>query len=92
MDTRDFMLNYYETIKNLYGIYIIWILLYYISSHLHVYLCTPNTYIGFILMPFVAPAPHCQALRWVIYNGGNSIVNMWLLLGSWLLVYIKPIK
>ena len=32
---------------------------------------------------FVAPAPHCQAMRWVITNGGNIITQMWIVLGTW---------
>jgi hypothetical protein len=28
--------------------------------------------------------PHCQSLRWVIYNGANTINNMWIILGAWL--------
>jgi hypothetical protein len=23
-------------------------------------------------------------LRWVIFNGGNIITNMWLILGTWI--------
>ena len=30
-------------------------------------------------------APHCQAFRWVIYNGGYAINMMWLLIGNWLI-------
>jgi hypothetical protein len=39
------------------------------------------------MSPFMAAAPHCQALRWAIYNGGNNIVSMWLILGMWLMSY-----
>jgi hypothetical protein len=43
------------------------------------------------MSPFMAAAPHCQALRWGIYNGGNSIVSMWLTMGVWLVGYITPL-
>ena len=38
----------------------------------------------FLTSPFVAAAPHCVALRWVIYEGGNTITSMWLSLGTYL--------
>jgi hypothetical protein len=46
---------------------------------------------GFVLSPFMAAAPHCQALRWVLYHGGNSIISMWVSIGLWCLGYLKPI-
>lgn len=77
--------------KNIFGIYILWVFLHFISSHMYVKLCTPASISGFILSPFMAAAPHCQALRWVLYNGGNSIISMWVTLGLWLSGYLKPI-
>jgi hypothetical protein len=77
--------------KNIFGIYILWIFLHFASSHMYVKLCTPGTITGFLLSPFMAAAPHCQALRWVLYNGGNSIISMWVTVGLWLLGYLKPI-
>jgi len=66
------------------GIYIVWIVLHYISAHLYVSWCTPLTIIGFLLSPFIVPAPHCQAFRWVIVNGSNTITLMWCSFGTWL--------
>ena len=54
--------------------------------------CLPFTIAGFVLSPFLIPAPHCYGLRWIIYNGGNSIVSMWALLSTWLVARIIPIK
>jgi hypothetical protein len=65
------------------GIIILWILLHFVTPHLYVYFCTPATIVGFITSPFIAPAPHCSALRWCIYNSGNFITTMWMLIGSW---------
>lgn len=83
---------YVQPFVNLFGVYIVWIVLFYACSHLHSRLCVPPTVTGFIMTPFLAPSPHCQAFRWVIYNGGNSIVSMWFLLGAWVLSYICPIQ
>jgi len=66
------------------GIYMMWILLHYVSAHLYAYFCAPSTFVGFIYSPFVIAAPHCRALRWVIFNGSVSIDNMWIVFGTWL--------
>jgi len=77
---------------NAAGIYLLWICLHYGASQLYVPLCAPNDVKGFVLSPFIAPAPHCQALRWLIYNGGNSISAMWIIFGTWCLSYLSPIR
>jgi hypothetical protein len=66
------------------GIYLLWIVLHYVSANLYVAWCTPMTLVGFLLSPFVVPAPHCQAFRWVIVSGSNYITTMWLTLGAWI--------
>ena len=66
-------------------IYLLWIVLHYISPHLYVHFCVPLTLHGFIMSPFIAPSPHCQALRWAIYNGGNTIIAMWVVFGTWIM-------
>lgn len=71
-------------IINISGIYIAWILIHYIASHCYITFCVPNTFYGFVMSPLLAPAPHCQGLRWAIYNGANVIGNMWIILGTWL--------
>jgi hypothetical protein len=80
--------NYiYKIIKfiiNISGIYILWIGLHYFASHLYTKLCTPNTIIGFLTAPFLTTTPHCQGLRWVVYNSANFINNMWVVFGTWL--------
>jgi len=74
-----------------FGIYGAWILLHYASANMYVRLCAYPSVVGFIASPFLAASPHCSALRWAIYNGGNSISSMWVVLGIWLLSYIVPI-
>ena len=75
-----------------FGIYLLWILMHYIASHLYVYWCVPATIMGLIMSPFLVPAPHCYGLRWIIYQGGNSIIVMWSFIGFWLIGKILPIK
>ena len=82
------MINPYLCLcQNICGIYLLWVFVHFISSHMYIRFCNPSTFIGFIMSPFMAAAPHCQALRWAIYNGGNNIVSMWITVGVWLMSY-----
>jgi hypothetical protein len=86
----------YKLVKifvNVSGIYLLWIFLHYLAAHLYVKLCVPNTILGFILSPFMTATPHCQGLRWIVYNAANMINNMWIVLGAWIcstLLIINP--
>lgn len=84
----DSLYNSGVIIINISGIYVAWILLHYIASQCYITFCVPNTFYGFVMSPFLAPAPHCQGLRWAIYNGANVIENMWIVLGTWLCCHI----
>lgn len=79
----NFLYDSVVYIINISGIYLLWVLLHYIASHLYINCCVPNTIYGFIMSPFMVPAPHCQGLRWIVYNGSNIITNMWVVLGTW---------
>jgi hypothetical protein len=64
--------------------YMAWVSAHYMSTHIYSYFCTNNSFYGFLISPFVAAAPHCVALRWIIYEGGNTITSMWLSLGTYM--------
>jgi len=36
------------------------------------------------MSPFMIATPHCQGLRWIIYNAAGIINNMWILIGAWI--------
>jgi len=77
----------YKTCKFIFkisGIYLLWICLHYIASHLYIKFCVPSTIFGFIMSPFMTATPHCLGLRWIVYNAANMINNMWLVLGAWI--------
>lgn len=74
-----------------FGIYFLWIAMHFVASHLYVRWCVPASITGLIMSPFLATAPHCYGLRWLVYNGGNSIIVMWSFIGTWLLSCIMPI-
>jgi hypothetical protein len=73
-------------------VYILWITIHYMATHLYTHLCTPLTFTGYFLSPFFVNAPHCQGLRWCIVHGAESINIFWLILGSWFTtkLVIKP--
>jgi hypothetical protein len=77
-----------ETIKdwfyNIAGIFILWIILHFGAANLYARFCAEFTILGFIKSIFVAEAPHCVAMRWIIYNGGTVIHSMWVSIGLWI--------
>ena len=36
------------------------------------------------MSPLMIMTPHCQGLRWIVYNAANIINNMWILVGAWI--------
>lgn len=64
--------------------YICWIIIHFIASQLYIKWCTPYSFYGFIISPFLTLTPHCQGLRWVLYNGAGVINHMWFIFGTWL--------
>lgn len=76
--------NVCKLIFKLSWVYILWIIAHYAASHLYIQMCVPNTFYGFVISPFVAVSPHCQALRWIVYNAGANINNMWITFGVWM--------
>lgn len=73
----------FTTLYSILGYYIMWILLHYVAAHLYPMYCVPLTIMGLILSPFMASAPHCIAIRWLITEGSNVIVTMWVVLGTY---------
>ena len=77
------LLNIIRVIIKISGIYVLWILLHYTASQLYIKYCTPEGMIGLLMSPFLTSTPHCQGLRWLIYNGAIMINHMWLIIGTW---------
>lgn len=100
IDNCYYCINYsckflYKTIKffiKISGVYILWIILHFFASYLYTKLCVPTTFVGLLMSPFLTATPHCQGLRWVIYNGANIINNMWLVIGTWICANIMGIN
>ena len=80
----NFLLKTFLVLLKASGIYLLWICLHYFSAHLYVKFCVPDTIIGFLMSPFMISTPHCQGLRWIVYNAAGIINNMWILIGAWI--------
>ena len=74
---------YLEFINAAAGLYLLWVAVHYVAAQLYVYYCVPLTFLGFIMSPLMASAPHCYTFRWCIINGANNISVMWAVFGTW---------
>jgi hypothetical protein len=74
---------FFTCIYSMFGYYLIWVTLHYLAVHLYPTYCAPLTMVGFILSPFMVSAPHCMAMRWLINEGSNVIVTMWVAIGAY---------
>ena len=72
--------------------YLCWIIIHYVASQLYIKWCTPYSFYGFVISPFLTLTPHCQGLRWVLYNGAGVINNMWIIIGTWMCANIFVLK
>lgn len=72
-------------------IHTVLILVHFLGANLYSQLCTSQTLQGLLLSPFLVPAPHCEGLRWVVYNGALRINAMWLLLGSHVVEFVSSV-
>ena len=88
----DKILHISRIISQYFGIYIIWVLIHYISAHIYTKICAPSGLSGFVLSFILAPSPYCYTLRWIIFNGGNYITTMWVILGMWIVNKLPIIR
>ena len=83
--TQQFMtITLTKEMQTLMTFYLMWIFMHHVSAHVYIYFCTPNTIYGIITSPFLVAAPHCTAIRWVLYEGGNMITTMWISIGTYI--------
>ena len=67
-----------------FGVYIFWIFLHHLAHHLYTAWCVPAGITGLLQSVFLISTPQCQALRWVINHGADSVTTMWMLFGTWI--------
>jgi hypothetical protein len=63
-------------------VYVAWILVHFLSAQFYPKLCAPMSGYGFLITPLLTPTPHCSAMRWMIYQGGVNIGQLWFLFAS----------
>ena len=85
LNMLSFILLLISMLYSIFGYYIMWISLHYAAVHLYPNYCAPFTVIGFILSPFMVSAPHCVAMRWLVVEGSNVIVTMWVAIGAYVI-------
>jgi len=78
-----FIVSYFQWVWFVSKVYILWIVIHYISVQLYVKYCVPSSIWGFITSPIVVSSPHCKAMRWVLHTGASTIDNMWNTVGVW---------
>ena len=74
---------YLLVVNSVAGLYILWMVLHFVSANLYVYYCAHMSLFGFLMSPVLASAPHCRAIRWVLNSGVQSVDSMWIVLGTW---------
>ena len=71
-------------------IYLFWITVHYITSHLYPHLCADLSFYGFITSAVYVMTPHCRALAWLQNTSQMAIQNMWMVLGAWFCAKLLP--
>ena len=80
-----FKTQIFQKLIRMVVIYLLYIVAHYVSANLYQRYCTPVSWFGFLASPFATALPQCQALRWIVFNTGNNITAMWMMLGAWLI-------
>ena len=70
-------------------IYFMYCVLHYCIPHMYVYFCVPFTLVGILMSPFISQAPHCVALRYMLYTFGDNIKTMFLLISGWFASFLS---
>jgi hypothetical protein len=63
-------------------LYTFWCIAHFFASHYYPVICMPYSVRGFLFSPLMAPAAHCNALRWMINQGGATLCGGWMVLAS----------
>jgi hypothetical protein len=65
-----------------------YVIVHFLAPYAYIAYCTPRSLRGFLLSAFLAPSPHCQAIRWTLQHTAAHIESMWMLLGIWTMAHI----
>jgi hypothetical protein len=59
-----------------------WVVAHTVAAHAYVHFCAPTGFAGFVKTAVLTPAPHCEAIAWVVTRSRVQISDGWLLLGT----------
>jgi hypothetical protein len=83
MDLRT-LRNRLVDICGIVGVYILYILIHYLSAHLYVYYCVHASWLGIVTSAFYVSSPQCRILRWAFNFTSMRIELMWGAIGTWI--------
>lgn len=63
--------------------YILWIIIHYITTNAYTYFCTPNNFWGLVKSPFMVLTPQCYTIDWISRKSRDIINEMWIIIGIW---------
>jgi hypothetical protein len=86
------IIDFFIPLFPLIAFYIGWITLHYIAAQFYINYCTPRSFWGFFVSPFLSVAPHCNALRWIIYESGSILYGMWMSIATWFMANVLTYK
>ena len=78
-----YLFNFLSKIKSLIIFYFSWIAIHYLCSQLYVYYCVPYAWHGIFASQFLSLTHRCNAFHMIIYEAGNVLYGMWIVLGAW---------
>lgn len=58
--------------------------LHFIAANAYAKWCTPSTFFGFLISPFMTVTPVCSGLRWSITIFGDYLSSFWTTLILWI--------
>lgn len=67
-----------KIIPNEVFIYLICVIVHFISPHLYVHFCTPASWKGLFMSQFMVISPQCQLIRWAFSFSGFVLDNIWI--------------
>ena len=86
----NFTYNSLKLLLSVGKVYMFWIVIHYLASHMYPYFCTELSIYGFITSAIYVMTPHCRALAWLKTTSATAIENMWLVLGAWFCAKLMP--
>jgi hypothetical protein len=67
---------------------LLWVIVHFLAAHVYVRWCVPPTWYGLFMTPFVASAPHCTGIRWVLNISSDKMVAMWSAVGLFVIAMV----